>query len=188
MKLIVGLGNPGLIYAHSRHNIGAMTVAALAKAAKAPLRRQRTVPAMTAKTFFETEPVTLAVPVTYMNVSGAAVGPLMRHTGILLPDLIVVYDDLDLDLGSLRVRASGSAGGHNGMRSIIAALGSSEFCRLRIGVGRPASRDADVARYVLSSFGRKEKKLLEETIENAGSCLRAWVIEGTTRCMNIYNR
>ena len=74
------------------------------------------------------------------------------------------------------------------MRSIIAALGSSEFCRLRIGVGRPASRDADVARYVLSSFGRKEKKLLDETIENAGSCLRAWVIEGTTRCMNIYNR
>ena len=144
--------------------------------------------AMAAKTFFETEPVTLAVPLTYMNLSGAAVGPLVRYTGIPLSDLIVVYDDLDLEMGSLRVRASGSAGGHNGMRSIIAALGTDEFCRLRIGVGRPGARDADVSRDVCSSFGRKEKKLLDETIGKACSCLRAWVIEGTTRCMNNYNR
>jgi peptidyl-tRNA hydrolase, PTH1 family len=188
MKLIVGLGNPGIFYANSRHNIGAMTVAALAKSAKLTLRRERTIQAKTAKTFFEEEPVVLAIPLTYMNLSGAAVGPLMRHTRTALSDLIVVYDDLDLEMGSLRVRAQGSAGGHNGMKSIIAALGTSDFCRLRMGVGRPASPEADVARYVLSSFSRKEKKLLDETIQNACRCLQAWVNEGITRSMNIYNR
>ncbi|MFA5100459.1 MAG: aminoacyl-tRNA hydrolase [Candidatus Omnitrophota bacterium] len=188
MKLIVGLGNPGRIYANSRHNIGAMTVNALAKLSHVTLRRERKIPASTVKAFFEEEPVMLAVPLTYMNLSGAAVGPLMKHTRTALSDLIVVYDDLDLDTGDLRVRSQGSAGGHNGMKSIIAALGTSSFCRLRIGVGRPGSRDADVARYVLSAFGRREKKMVDETIQNACSCLQAWVIEGTTRCMNIYNR
>jgi len=188
MKLIVGLGNPGLIYANSRHNIGAMTVNALAKLSKVKLRRERTIPVSAVKTFFEEESVMLAIPLTYMNLSGSAVGPLMRYTRAALSDLIVVYDDLDLEMGALRVRAQGSAGGHNGMKSIIAALGTNDFCRLRIGVGRPASRTADVAHYVLSSFGRGEKKMLDETIQNACGCLQTWVTEGTTRCMNIYNR
>lgn len=188
MKLIVGLGNPGIFYANTRHNIGAMAVNALAKASKVSLRRERMFPARTARTFFETEAVTLAVPLTYMNLSGAAVAPLVRHLRVSLPDLIVVYDDLDLDMGTLRLRPSGSAGGHNGMKSIIAALGTGEFPRLRIGIGRPASREADVARYVLSSFGRRDKKTLEQTIHNACDCLQAWAVEGTTRCMNIYNR
>ena len=188
MKLIVGLGNPGIFYANSRHNIGAMTVAALAKSAKLALRRERTIQAKTGKTFFENEAVTLAIPQTFMNLSGVAVGPLMKHMRTALSDLIVVYDDLDLEMGDLRLRPSGSAGGHNGMKSIIAALGTSDFPRLRIGIGRPANPDADVARYVLSSFGRREKKMLDATIENACNCLQAWVIEGTTRSMNIYNR
>ncbi|HNQ51399.1 MAG TPA: aminoacyl-tRNA hydrolase [Candidatus Omnitrophota bacterium] len=188
MKLIVGLGNPGILYANSRHNIGAMAVNALAKETNAPLRRERTIPARTAKAFFEKEAVTLAVPLTYMNLSGAAVAPLLRHTRTAVQDLIVVYDDLDLDMGVLRLRPAGSAGGHNGMKSIIAALGTDDFCRLRIGIGRPARRDADVARYVLSSFGRRERKALDEAIENACNCLQSWAVEGTTRCMNIYNR
>jgi peptidyl-tRNA hydrolase, PTH1 family len=188
MKLIVGLGNPGIFYANSRHNIGAMTVNALAKLMKVSLRRERTIQAKAVKTFFENEAVTMAVPQTFMNLSGAAVGPLMKHTRAALSDLIVVYDDLDLDMGSLRLKPSGSAGGHNGMKSIIAVLGTDEFARLRIGIGRPGNPDADVARYVLSSFSRREKKMLDETIQNACGCLQAWVTEGTTRCMNIYNR
>jgi peptidyl-tRNA hydrolase, PTH1 family len=188
MKLIVGLGNPGRLYARSRHNIGALAASALAKREGIVLRRERTIPAMSARLFFKTEPVIVATPLTYMNLSGAAVGPLVRHYRTDLSDLVVVYDDLDLELGSLRMRPRGSAGGHNGMRSIIAVLGTNEFCRLRIGIGRPASASADVARYVLSSFGLREKKILECSVDNACSCLETWATEGETKCMNIFNR
>ncbi|MCU0650986.1 MAG: aminoacyl-tRNA hydrolase [Candidatus Omnitrophica bacterium] len=188
MKLIVGLGNPGRLYANSRHNVGALTANTLARRQGYVLRREKTIPAMSAKVFFSKDCAIVSTPLTYMNLSGPAVGALMRHYRADLTELVVVYDDLDLVLGSLRMRPDGSAGGHNGMRSVIAALGSNEFSRLRIGIGRPQDRSADTARYVLSAFGRREKKVLLETVDNACSCLETWVSEGTTRCMNIFNK
>jgi PTH1 family peptidyl-tRNA hydrolase len=95
---------------------------------------------------------------------------------------------MDLEPGVLRVREAGSAGGHNGMKSIIASLGSDTFCRLRIGIGRPPFAGMDPADYVLSSFGRNDRKMVDEVIENACGCLTAWITEGTTKCMNIFNR
>jgi len=150
-----------------------MVVNALAKTLHVALRRQWAIPARTARAFIGSEAVILAVPLTYMNLSGTAVAALLRQAKTALSDLIVVYDDLDLDIGVLRLRPSGSAGGHNGMRSIISALGSSEFSRLRIGIGRPVKPEADIVKYVLSPFGRKEKRFwMKRSIRPANACRR----------------
>lgn len=188
MKLIVGLGNPGSLYANTRHNIGARAVTDLARRMKAVLRRERSIQASSVKLIFDGNPVVLSVPSTYMNLSGTAVGPLVKHYGVDLPDIIVVHDDLDLPFGDLRLRASGSSGGHNGMRSIIAVLGGGGFCRLRIGIGRPVLPGVDPADYVLSPFSRKEKAAVDETVKNACDCLEMWISKGTISCMNIFNR
>lgn len=131
--------------------------------------------------------VLLVKPMTYMNLSGEAVQPLLRYYRRGVEDLLVVYDDLDLPPGQMRVRASGGAGGHRGMQSIITMLDSVQFARVRIGIGRPPS-GVTAAEYVLRPMGRDELASYDEVIDLAAAAVKAWVLEGTDAAMNKYNR
>lgn len=186
MKLIVGLGNPGLRYSGSRHNIGFSIVKSLAKDHAAALRKDKYAQALSVKVKIEDQDIVLAMPLTYMNLSGAAVSALVKRYKIDLGDILVVCDDLDLELGRIKIRPSGSSGGHRGLQSIIEALGSNGFCRLRIGIGR-SQEFIEAAEYVLASFRRNEKGVVKEAIENASSCCEVWVKEGVVECMNLFN-
>jgi PTH1 family peptidyl-tRNA hydrolase len=188
MKLIVGLGNPGSRYANSRHNIGSSVVKALAKSLQAALRKEPGLPAFTAKVEIDGEVVLLAALTTFMNVSGRAVSALFKRYRLTSERLLLVCDDLDLKLGRLRLRPVGTAGGHRGLQAVITALGTSRFCRLRIGIGRPAARALEVAEYVLSNFKRKERAQVQAAILEAGNCCRLWASKGTQAAMNIFNR
>lgn len=197
IKLIVGLGNPGRIYTDSRHNIGFAVIKSLSQIYKAPLKKDNHTFSLSGKGRIEDENVILALPLTFMNLSGDAVSALIRKykigkprscaQGRGLPDLLVVCDDLDLKFGAMKIRPSGSSGGHNGLQSIIDSLGSREFSRLRIGIGRPQDRIC-AADYVLSPFNKKEKNNLKEIIEDACDCCRAWLTKGVIGSMNIFNR
>ncbi len=187
MKLIVGLGNPGLIYAFSRHNIGFSVVKNIAKSHKASLKRERGVLCKSAKLRIEGQAVLIATPLTFMNLSGIAVAGLLRKYKIDLADLLVVCDDLDLGFGRLKLRPGGSSAGHRGIQSIINSLRNNEFARLRIGIGRPL-KNTDAADYVLSPFNRKESKQVREMIIRATECCSVWVTKGTTETMNIFNK
>lgn len=186
MKLIVGLGNPGRLYTGSRHNIGFSVVQALAKEHKAPLKNDRNTRSLTAKARIAKQEVILATPLTYMNLSGNAVGALVKKYKTGLEGLLVICDDLDLELGRLRIRPGGSSAGHNGIQSIIDALGSKNFSRLRIGIGK--DKRVDAARYVLSRFNRQEREKLKEVIFEATACCQMWAGEGVAQAMNIFNR
>ncbi len=187
MKLIVGLGNPGILYASSRHNIGFQAVKYLAKAKKIALKKEKGSRALSAKLKTEGVDVILAIPLTFMNLSGEAVRQLIKKYKIDLGDLLVVCDDLDLEFGRLKIRSSGSSAGHRGVKSIIDALGSDQFSRLRIGIGRPGD-NLDTAEYVLSRFDKREKSGLAEIIKKAAECAQVWVSEGVEKSMNIFNR
>jgi len=186
MKLIVGLGNPGRVYANSRHNIGFGVVKALAKGQKTVLKKDRFTPALTAKLRVAEERIILAEPLTFMNLSGSAVGPLLKKYKIDLVDLLVVCDDLDLEFGRIKIRPDGSSGGHNGLVSIIETLGTKDFARLRVGIGRPKA-NMDSADYVLTPFSRQESPELKEIIERAADCCLTWIEQGLTRSMNLFN-
>lgn len=187
MRLIVGLGNPGKIYADSRHNIGFLIVKSLARTYKVTLRRGIFTSSLTAKTRICGREVILATPLTFMNLSGNAVKALVRKYKISLDDLLVVCDDMDLDLGKLRIRSTGSCGGHNGLESVINSLGTDKFPRLRIGIGRPDPK-IDASDYVLGDFSKKEKEEVENIQQEAIECCLIWIKEGTQMCMNIFNR
>lgn len=187
MKLIVGLGNPGLRYRNSRHNIGSSVVKMLARAQRVALKKERGIPVLCTKAKFDGQSVLLATPLLYMNVSGEAVRALIEKYIIAPRDTLVVCDDLDLELGRIKLKSCGSSGGHRGLASIIEALDSGDFNRLRIGIGRPRFSD-DAARYVLSNFTSAEKKKLKETMEEALSCVQSWVVAGSAETMNIFNR
>jgi len=187
LKLIVGLGNPGIFYRTTRHNVGFRVVDALAKAYKIPLRSDRSSRSLSGKGNIQGAPVVIAMPLTYMNLSGQAVAALVKKHKIGPERMLVVYDDIDLDFGRIKVRESGSSGGHRGMKSIIEALGSQEFNRLRVGIGRPAG-DKDAADYVLAGFNSGEKTRLKGIIKEACACLSLWASEGITECMNVFNR
>jgi len=187
MKLIVGLGNPGKIYINSRHNIGFLVIKALSKVYKIPLKSELPAFSLTGKGRIGREAVLLAMPLTFMNLSGLAVRALAKKHKIGLENLLIVCDDLDLGLGALRIRPSGSSGGHRGIRSIIEALSMrSEFSRLRLGIGRP-NPGVDAASFVLSSFSKKDKEQVEEIIQTAMNCCRVWAEEGIDKAMNIFN-
>ncbi len=188
MKLIVGLGNPGLIYGNSRHNIGFSVVKLLARLSRTALKKDNGTFSLSAKVKLGTHNVILAVPLTFMNLSGLSVSALIKKYRIDLADLLVVSDDLDLELGRAKIRASGSSGGHRGIQSVIDALGSEGFCRLRIGIGRPARKNTEARDYVLSQFNRKEKTRLKEILSLASECCRMWASEGAGKAMNIFNR
>jgi len=188
IKLIVGLGNPGLIYAGSRHNIGFAVLKSLAGSLKINFKRDSLVSALVAKDKLLKQDLVLALPQTYMNLSGIAVKALLKKFKVDSKDLLVVCDDLDLELGKIKIRPQGSSGGQRGLESIIGHLGTQDFCRLRIGIGRPkSSTSQDAAKYVLSGFSRQEKAALKQIEEDAVSCCLSWVNKGIVQTMNMFN-
>ena len=184
MKLIVGLGNPGRRYQGTRHNIGARVIDTLARRHHVALREEgwADVGALT----LDGARVLLARPQTYVNVSGTAVADLRRRHRLPLENLLVAFDDLDLPVGQIRLRAKGGHGGHNGMRSIIEALGSEEFARLRVGIARPPE-GVDPADYVLSRFSKEEQAQLDEAVKRAADAVEAFVRRGIEAAMSASN-
>lgn len=183
----MGLGNPGDIYAGSRHNVGFAVIRALSRIYKIPLKKDSSTFSLSAKAKFGGQNVILAMPLTFMNLSGKAARALLRKYRINLDNLLVVCDDLDLGLGRLKLRPYGSSGGHLGLKSIIESLNDEGFPRLRIGIGRPAN-DADSSEYVLSPFNKKEKEQVNKILGRATECCVAWVKEGISKNMNMFNR
>jgi PTH1 family peptidyl-tRNA hydrolase len=188
MKLIVGLGNPGFVYSGTRHNVGFSVVKTLARGHKVSFRKEPGIQALGVRCRMGAHDVFLALPLTYMNLSGGAVKALMDKYGIVPQDVLAVCDDVNLVFGRLRIRPSGSSGGHKGIASIIASVGREDFCRLRVGIGRPSGGKKDVAEFVLSAFKRTDKDRLKEVFAEARSCCEAWVREGVVACMNTYNQ
>ncbi|HEY7575272.1 MAG TPA: aminoacyl-tRNA hydrolase [Thermoanaerobaculia bacterium] len=186
MKLIVGLGNPGREYRETRHNIGFMVADALAERWRVDDQWRERFDALQIKTTVGGEPVLLSKPLTFMNLSGQAVRELLHYFKVEPADLLVVIDDVNLPLGRLRARARGTAGGHNGLESIIAELGTTELARLRVGVGR-GDRRRDLADYVLDRFDAGEKDVVDETIGRAADAAEMFAVEGIDRTMNQYN-
>jgi PTH1 family peptidyl-tRNA hydrolase len=210
MKLIAGLGNPGKQYEHHRHNVGFQIVDLLAarhglrfdaKQGKAkvalgaisvqvgvelvPLSSAPDAPTV-GRPLFRLQRVALAKPQTFMNLVGPSVQALLSYYKIAPVDLLVIYDDLDLPLGALRLRASGGSGGHNGMKSLIGALGGSDFARLRVGVARPPGR-MDPADYVLQNFSAQQEEIMAGTRELAADACQHWLAHGITATMNAFN-
>lgn len=183
--LVVGLGNPGAEYAHTRHNVGADTVELLAARHGATLRKSRE-HARVAEIAIGDRRVALAVPLTYMNESGLAVRALARRYGVDPPQIVVVHDELDLPTATLRVKSGGGLAGHNGLRSIQAHLHSDAFQRVRIGVGKPPSREQGVD-HVLRRFGKRERGEIDVTLEQAADAVECLVTEGVEAAMNRFN-
>lgn len=183
MKAIVGLGNPERKYEKTRHNVGFQVIDALAEQLETTFRNKHH--ALVGECRWHQEKILLVKPQTYMNLSGLAVRELCAFHQIEEGDLFVVYDDVDLDLGVLRIRPGGGPGTHNGMRSIQQNLGSGAFPRLRIGVGKP--RYGDLADYVLSPFLKEEEALVEEVVKKATCAVEVFVQKGVQEAMNQYN-
>lgn len=183
--MIVGLGNPGARYAHNRHNVGFHVVDRLA--AEADLRfDERQNNALMARGTIEGFSVALVKPQTYMNLSGRAVGPLVRFYKVPLERLLVICDDLDLPLGQLRLRLKGGSGGHRGLASVIEHLGSQDFPRLRVGIGRPAGTMSPEA-YVLQDFDPAQQAVMEQVYPRAVEAVRTVLREGFQAVMNRFN-
>lgn len=187
MKLIVGLGNPGSEYADTRHNAGRLLIEYAASSEKISLIRKKTLKAYAASLEWKGRPVLLAYPDTWMNLSGEAVKVLVRHFEIdPKKDLLVVVDDLALPLGRLRLRAKGSDGGHNGLKSIHGALQTDHYARLRIGIGA-YNPIADYEQFVLERFRSSEKKRLKKVLEEGLPACRIWATESASAAMNAVN-
>ena len=188
-KLIVGLGNPGLIYAGSRHNIGFAVLRSLARSLKINFKTDSSVSALVTRDKLVEQEVVFALPQKYMNLSGISVKALLKKFKVNPKDLLVVCDDLDLELGKIKIRPQGSSGGQRGLDSIIDHLGTQEFCRLRIGIGRPKSSGSqDAAKYVLSGFLRKEKVAVQQIVGDAAGCCMSWIENGIVQTMNMFNK
>ncbi|WP_039043143.1 aminoacyl-tRNA hydrolase [Sporosarcina sp. ZBG7A] len=185
MKMIIGLGNPGKQYASTRHNVGFQAIDLLAEQLNAPAMQTK-FNGMITTVHVGSEKVMLVKPLTYMNLSGECVRPLMDYYEIDDDEIVVIYDDLDLAPGKLRLRAKGGAGGHNGMKSLIAHIGTNEFNRIRVGVGRPDG-PISVADYVLSAFSKDEQPLIQEAVVRSASACRAWLDRPFLEIMNEYN-
>jgi peptidyl-tRNA hydrolase, PTH1 family len=186
MKIIVGLGNPGKKYERTRHNAGFMAIDELARSLHLDINHEK-YSAFIAKAQIDEESTILTKPLTYMNDSGRAISAILRDTYVGVNDLIVLHDELDLPLGSVRIKINGGHGGHNGLRSIIELVGSSDFTRVRLGIGRPAP-GMDAADYVLSPFLSEERILLPDVMARAAEAVRVIILEGPSRAMNIFNQ
>jgi len=187
MKLIVGLGNPGREYRDTRHNVGFMVVDEIARRHNLSLGMAPSqVPDAFVAKRYGVAPLLLAKPLTYMNRSGDAVAALARYYDIPSGDLLVVVDEVALPFGKLRARSRGSAGGHNGLKSIVDRLGTSDFPRLRLGVGRGDAR-RDLADHVLSKFEADERSALEGFITLAADAAEMFAVDGIGKVMNAYN-
>ena len=185
VKLIIGLGNPGKPYEHTRHNIGFNVIDELANRWNAPLNQTK-FNGMYATLHRPEGKVMLVKPLTYMNLSGECVRPLMDYFDIEIEDIIVVYDDLDLEMGKLRLRAKGSAGGHNGIKSLIQHLGTQEFNRIRVGVDRPPA-GMKVADYVLSRFSKEDQPTVKEAVDKSCDAIETALTKPFLDVMNKFN-
>ncbi len=184
MKIVVGLGNPGAQYTKTRHNVGWMVLDRLAdRAGWSGRGRTRDASAVVGGRYRGLDLV-LVKPLTYMNESGLAVRKVLARERTPLTEMLVVVDDFTLPFGKLRFREGGSAGGHNGLRSIIGELGTEKFSRLRVGIGEPGP---DAIDHVLSEFGKGERQRLNELLDAAADAVEAWAREGTNKAANHYN-
>lgn len=185
MKLIIGLGNPGKTYEHTHHNVGFDTIDILAAKWGISLNQSK-FNGMYGTVHRPEGKVMLLKPLTYMNISGECVGPIMDYFDIDVEDIIVIYDDLDLDKGKLRLRQKGSAGGHNGIKSLIQHLGTQNFNRIRIGISRPPV-GMKVSDYVLSRFSKEDQPLMQDAFEKAADACEYALGKPFIDVMNQFN-
>ena len=187
MKLIVGLGNPGDVYQLTPHNLGFLAIDRIASECGVEVRN-RQCRALTARAEIGGEQVLLAKPETFMNLSGRAVGELVtKHELRPESDLMVIYDELDFPLGMIRIRQRGSSAGHNGMKSIIGALGTQEFLRIRLGIA-PERKVVDGVKFVLTPFRKAQWKKVDQVLDNAAQAVKVILQEGPAAAMNRFNR
>ncbi len=184
MKLLVGLGNPGKKYEQTRHNVGFMVADKVARQNQIAIKKNGYQGIYGVGRVASTE-TTILLPQTFMNNSGASVNAAFRSLGISPGDLIVIYDDLDLPFGRLRIKKEGGHGGHNGIRDIIAVLGIRDFVRVRVGIGRPEF--GDITGHVLSSFSSNEQKLLPQLLDAAAQATEKILADGVFEAMNTFN-
>ncbi|GAA0320762.1 aminoacyl-tRNA hydrolase [Bacillus carboniphilus] len=185
MKLIVGLGNPGQQYDKTRHNIGFEVVDQLAEQLQTPLNQQKH-KGLLGKGTYKGESFILLKPLTYMNLSGESVSEVCQFYKIEPSDIVVLYDDLDLPVGKIRLRQKGSAGGHNGIKSMIQHLGTTEFNRVRIGIDRPEP-GIPVPNYVLGKFRPEEQEEMKQVIKTCADACEVWLTKPFIQVMNEYN-
>ncbi len=184
--VIIGLGNPGKKYERTRHNAGFMAVDELGRRAGIEITQEKNFAVM-GKGRLDSHEAVLVKPQTFMNESGKSVAAVLRDTYCTSGDLIVLHDELDLPLGTVRVKTGGGHGGHNGLRSLIDYIGSSDFIRVRIGIGRPVP-GVDPADYVLSPFLSEERSAAAAAVEKAAEAALAIVAQGITKAMNLFNQ
>lgn len=184
--LVVGLGNPGQKYEHTRHNMGFLTVDLLAEKAGVKLNKVKFKAAYNIMTFAGCKCLVMK-PQTYMNLSGEAVREAAQFYKVPADHVLVIYDDISLPVGKLRVRPTGSAGGHNGIKNIIAHLGTQEFPRVKIGVGAPEGTDKDMVDWVIGAPSQAERKILAESFEKAIEAAQCIIEHGCQKAMNAYN-
>ena len=188
MKLVVGLGNPGKAYQSTRHNAGWMALDLFAKRHGASFHRACLRPLQTAKSSLEgVGNVLLVKPLTYMNLSGTVLPNLMRKNGARPEDLVVLMDDVSLPVGKIRVRASGSAGGHHGLESVMEHVGSRDIPRIRVGIATEARAGRDLKDYVLEPLGAADREALEQGCARAADALECLLRDGVDKTMNDYN-
>lgn len=184
MKIIAGLGNPGKEYENTKHNVGFLTIDILAEKYDIKVNKIK-FKGLVGEGMIGTEKVILVKPQTYMNLSGQCIREIVAFYKLDMEDLVVIYDDIDLPMGNLRIRKKGSAGTHNGMRSIIYDLQDDGFPRVRVGIG--GERKGDLANYVISGFSGDDRKLIEEAIVKAADAVTCLVEDGVDRAMVDYN-
>ena len=184
--LVVGLGNPGAQYENTRHNVGFLALDEVAQAADVPVQKL-TFKALTNTCTFAGSRVLLMKPITYMNLSGEAVGQAARFYKIPPERVLVFSDDVSLPVGKLRIRRSGSAGGHNGLKSIIQHLGTEAFPRIKIGVGGKPHPDYDMADWVLGKFPPEDSKLIDQMVQKAAQAAAYYIKEGPEKAMSLFN-
>lgn len=187
MKLIIGLGNPGNQYAKTRHNIGFIIIGHLAEELGIKVDKVK-FKSIIGEGFIGTEKVVLAKPQTFMNLSGEAVLDMVQWYKVEPEDILVIYDDMDLPAGRLRLRTQGSAGGHNGMKSIIYLIQSDKFPRLRVGIGRPENRNIETVNFVLGRFGDEEGEVMTQAVKKASEAIVRAIENGVEKTMNEVNR
>ena len=187
LYLIVGLGNPGRDYAHTRHNAGFLVLGCLAARWRADWRMGKRFNARLAKAEHDRNRVILCQPQTFVNASGEAVGALLKFHKLPLKRLLVVVDDADLRFGEIRLRPSGSSGGHHGLESLEQHVGSRDYARQRIGIGRGEHNVREITNHVLSAFRPDEQKLLEKVLQKASEQIECWLSAGVTPAMNRFN-
>ena len=186
MWLIVGLGNPGEEYAGTYHNVGFRVVSRLADREKVRLNERCGFALISNKVVIGGQPSVLVMPQTYMNQTGTAIPPVFERFGATPHDVIVIYDDVALPLGKIRVRQKGSAGGHNGIKSLVSAFGSDEFLRIRVGI-KPEREIVDLREFVLSQVSKDDRELLQQAEEVTGRAVETLISEGIDEAMRRYN-